>query len=852
MLKQDNTSRPDNNLKRSLLVLAYFLVLLTIVVSLFLRYPEYFIFINLGLIIITIICLLLTISALRNGEKAMSYGGFANELIKKNPHIARIENVQGDVVIQNDKARDLLQNIKAIQFVDEHLSEARSNSGNFAKLELAAEKLKNEKVELVLNENGKEKYYMVSVTPLFLRKIDIFEEKLKINKVKNDAYLFWCLEDVTAEKNLEQIFFEERKYLHDFIDLLPVGLYTCDKDYTIEYANEAFAAFLRTTPAKLQKQNLKNFVSSDCEFFEAKAAYEGPAFFNVSEDYAESFVFQDTVRENKKTKIRGLLLQNLPNDAKLLDNIYEASNKINWLFNSAPVGILFLDRKGSITGSNQKAIDILGYNPEGSEIFAISEDKESLSKTLNSVAKKITSSAFSDIHLKQQDKEKILRIYVTPMKKLHTNTDVSDGFVLYLIDATEQKNLELQFAQAQKMQAMGQLAGGVAHDFNNLLTAMIGFCDLLLQKHGVGDPSFSDLIQIKQNANRAAVLVRQLLAFSRKQPLKPKLIEVTENFVDLHLMLKRILGEQIDLKFYHGQNLGFIKVDPVQFSQVIINLAVNAKDAMNGKGTLTISTRTETITENFQFGDNTIEAGEFVAIDVADTGCGISAENLSRIFEPFFSTKQNVVGSGTGLGLSTVYGIVQQTKGFIKVKSTPKKGTTFSIYLPKFDSQAEGSAEISEKGTKEKPNAVGMGQNMIFGLNLSKVDSSREQIKDVSNIKILFTEDEDSVRAFAVRALKKKGFNVVACNSAENALEKLEEEKDFSLLITDMVMPGMNGVQLAEKVKKQIPDIKIILASGYSEEIARKELKSDADFDFIAKPFSLGDLTQKVFDVLNK
>lgn len=185
------------------------------------------------------------------------------------------------------------------------------------------------------------------------------------------------------------------------------------------------------------------------------------------------------------------------------------------------------------------------------------------------------------------------------------------------------------------MQAVGQLAGGVAHDFNNLLTAMIGFTDLLLQRHGVGDPSFADLIQIKQNANRAAGLVRQLLAFSRKQPLQPKLIDITENFAELSHMLKRILGEQITLKFRHGSDLGFIRVDPVQFSQVIINLAVNAKDAMESNGTLTISTHTDVLAEPYQFGDDTIKPGEFVIIDVSDTGCGIPPENMNRIFDPF-------------------------------------------------------------------------------------------------------------------------------------------------------------------------------------------------------------------------
>ncbi len=454
------------------------------------------------------------------------------------------------------------------------------------------------------------------------------------------------------------------------------------------------------------------------------------------------------------------------------------------------------------------------------------------------------------------------------MQKLHSlHPKQSDGLVIYLIDSTRQKNLELQFAQAQKMQAMGQLAGGVAHDFNNLLTAMIGFCDLLLQRHGVGDPSFTDLIQIKQNANRAAGLVRQLLAFSRKQPLKPKLIDVTENFVELSHMLKRILGEQVILKFSHGSDLGFIRVDPVQFSQVIINLAVNAKDAMNGSGTLTITTRVESLTTPYQFGADTIKPGEFVVVDVADTGCGIPPENLSRIFEPFFSTKQNVVGSGTGLGLAMVYGIVRQTEGFIKVDSSVGRGTTFSIHLPRFENDAEEeklqTADMQKQITakdgtpiltvqEKQTSPVAVNQKLIFGLNVSAIDRRHETEQKAEDIRILFVEDEDSVRTFAIRALQKKGYEVIGCNSAENALEQLENDKDFDLLITDMVMPGMSGAELASIVREKIPGIKILLASGYSEEIARRELASSQDFEFMAKPFSLGDLTKKVFDILNQ
>ena len=393
---------------------------------------------------------------------------------------------------------------------------------------------------------------------------------------------------------------------------------------------------------------------------------------------------------------------------------------------------------------------------------------------------------------------------------------------------------------------------------------MIGFTDLLLQRHGVGDPSFADLIQIKQNANRAAGLVRQLLAFSRKQPLQPKLIDVTDNFAELSHMLKRILGEQITLKFHHGSDLGYIRVDPVQFSQVIINLAVNAKDAMNGNGILTISTRTEALSEPYQFGDDIVKPGEFVVIDVADNGCGIPPENMSRIFDPFFSTKENVVGSGTGLGLAMVYGIVRQTEGFIRVNSAVGRGTIFSIYLPRFENgneaeEDEGSKEIvtGRDGTpilrvQEKIAApLNINQKIIVGLNVSNA-IDRSHTAPAKAARILFVEDEDSVRTFGIRALQKKGYQVVGCSSAENALEFVEKDDNFNLLLTDMVMPGMSGAELTKTLKERLPDLRVILASGYSEEIVRQELDNFDDFDFITKPYSLGDLTAKVFDVLNR
>ena len=287
---------------------------------------------------------------------------------------------------------------------------------------------------------------------------------------------------------------------------------------------------------------------------------------------------------------------------------------------------------------------------------------------------------------------------------------------------------------------------------------------------------------------------------------------------------------------------------------------------MNGNGTLTISTRTYYLPEKYTFGDDIINPGDFVVIDVTDTGCGIPPENLSRIFDPFFTTKENIVGSGTGLGLAMVYGIVRQTEGFIRVESTVGKGTTFSIYLPRFENGPEeempdtpqpvisgrsGQTILKVQETLSAP--ANINQKIIMGLNISNtIDRGSTVAKDGKPARILFVEDEDSVRAFGVRALKKKGYDVVDSSSAENALEILAADADFDLLITDMVLPGLSGAQLTNKVKELHPSIAVILASGYSEDIARQEVSNTNEFEFITKPYSLGDLTAKVFDVLNR
>ncbi|MGB1077204.1 MAG: ATP-binding protein, partial [Bdellovibrionales bacterium] len=390
------------------------------------------------------------------------------------------------------------------------------------------------------------------------------------------------------------------------------------------------------------------------------------------------------------------------------------------------------------------------------------------------------------------------------------------------LDLTQQKTLEEQFAQSQKMQAVGQLAGGVAHDFNNLLTAIIGFCDLLLLRHKPGDPSFADIMQIQQNSNRAANLVRQLLAFSRQQTLRPEVQDLTDILTEVSHLIRRLIGTNIELTLLHGDDLGFIKVDANQIEQVLVNLAVNARDAMDTGGELKITTSMFENKKALTIGEDKMPSGKWVKLDVSDTGTGIPDDVLEHIFEPFFTTKD--VGEGTGLGLATVYGIIRQTGGFLKVDSHVGKGTTFSIYFP------EAEPEETSENTEKK----------------DKIES-----KDLTgSARILLVEDEDPVRAFSTRALTNKGYEVLDANGGATALDilKKEENSQIDLLITDVMMPDMDGPTVAAKIREKHPDLKIIFMSGYTEEKLKEHMGKN--IWFLAKPFTLKTLAEKVKEVL--
>lgn len=395
------------------------------------------------------------------------------------------------------------------------------------------------------------------------------------------------------------------------------------------------------------------------------------------------------------------------------------------------------------------------------------------------------------------------------------------GVLAILQDATALKTLEAQFVQSQKMQAIGQLAGGIAHDFNNLLTAISGHCDLLLLRHKSDDPAYADLIQIHQNANRAAALVGQLLAYSRKQTLKPEKLELEDVLSDLTHLLNRLVGEKISLRLSHGIGMQPIRADRRKLEQVVMNLVVNARDALAEGGVIHIETEALTLRDEMRRDRAVLPPGDYALIRVSDTGCGIPADRLQKIFEPFYTTKKQ--GEGTGLGLSTAYGIVKQSGGFIFVDSTEGEGSVFQLYFPVY--KATATDEIVSAPAPVRPNVV---------------------VRPGEGV-VLLVEDEAPVRAFASRALRMRGYTVLEAESAEEALEKLEDPTlEVDIFVTDVVMPGLDGPTWVKKALEERPNVRVIFVSGYAEDALSEMQARIPNSVFLPKPFSLSDLTATV------
>ncbi|MGK7754999.1 MULTISPECIES: hybrid sensor histidine kinase/response regulator [unclassified Roseovarius] len=485
-------------------------------------------------------------------------------------------------------------------------------------------------------------------------------------------------------------------------------------------------------------------------------------------------------------------------------------------FDELPVPLLKLARSGEVQISNRPARDLLGV--EGCCGKTLSDLMEGLGRSipdwLEDAAQGRGGVHSEFLRVRSDDRETFVQV------TLNRATEAGETV---LSDATKLKSLEEQFAQSQKMQAIGQLAGGVAHDFNNLLTAIAGHCDLLLLRHDQGDPDYGDLIQINQNANRAAALVSQLLAYSRKQTLRPEVMDLRDMLSDLTHLLNRLVGERVILSLSHDPTLWSIRADKRQLEQVLMNLVVNARDAMPEGGDIRIATENVTFREPLRRDRAVVAPGRYVRVTVSDEGVGIAPDKIQKVFEPFFTTKRT--GEGTGLGLSTAYGIVKQTGGFIFADSAPEEGTTFQVLLPAHESLETQATEAAAPAHLP-----------------AKTDGV-----------VLLVEDEAPVRAFASRALELRGLTVLEADSAEAALELLEDPTlEVDVFVSDVVMPGIDGPTWVLQALADRPETRVVFMSGYAEEAFGEVQSRIPDSGFLPKPFSLTELTEMVQHKLNQ
>ncbi|MCJ7526736.1 MAG: PAS domain-containing protein [Methyloceanibacter sp.] len=648
---------------------------------------------------------------------------------------------------------------------------------------------------------------------------------------RKGALVVWQVDEITMDRAREEASFAKVQAAIAYLDSAPAGFFTADADGNIEYLNATLAQWLGLDLSEVAGRPLKleEIMSADSGVLIARTGrgqmQGGTRRFDIDLVKADGTnlpvrILHRLPRPGTSGALaHALVLSRGPGEA---EEAGAAELRFARLFHSAPIAIATVDAQGRISATNSAFMRLFGAAAdEGRKLSLESlvepESHPALRRALDAALARQSLIEPVDIAF-AGDRDRSGRIYLSPIEQTGDN----ESAIAYAIETTEQRALEMQIAQGQKMQAVGQLAGGIAHDFNNMLTAIIGFSDFLLMNHRPTDPAFQDIMNIKQNANRAAGLVRQLLAFSRQQTLRPQVLQLGDVLSELSILLGRLLGENIELSLDQAGDLWPVKADLHQFEQVIINLAVNARDAMPDGGKLVIRTANIGEKESRALGRKEFPAGEYVLIEVSDTGSGMAPEVMQKIFEPFFSTKE--IGRGTGLGLSTVYGIVKQTGGYVFPESEEGKGTVMRVYLPRY---IETAAEVEQ----------------------SKVEERRpEKPKDLTGRgTVLLVEDEDAVRSFAARALGQRGYNVLQATTGVEALEVFNNHQgEVDLVVSDVVMPEMDGPTLFEKLRRQRPDLKVIFISGYAEDAFRQHLAENEDFMFLQKPFDLKELAAAV------
>lgn len=649
------------------------------------------------------------------------------------------------------------------------------------------------------------------------------------------ATMLWRVADVTGERQRQEGVFQELQHAIAFLDHAPAGFLSAEPDGNVPYMNKTLANWLGydLTQVGSGGATLGSIVANN------GAALLAAVSGSPGEVRTEQIDLDLRCRDGKPLPVRLLhqvafgqdgaagasrtLVLNRAAGEKPEEGLRAAEVRLARFFNSTPMAIATLDGEGRVLDSNAAFAKLLpqalksGQAKEPWSLLAgLGErDGEALKKAVQDAIDGRSDVKPVNVSFEEGAGPRSARFFVSPVEDAGQK-----GAMIYGLDTTEQRKLQEEFAQSQKMNAVGQLAGGIAHDFNNMLTAIIGYSDFLLSSHRPTDPSFKDIRQIKATAERAAGLTRQLLAFSRRQTLRPQVLQLGDALSELQMLLRRVVGEKNELEFRHGRDLWFVKADLTQFEQVIINLVVNARDAMpESGGKVQIRTRNVAKAECASFDEPHLTPADYVLVEVEDNGGGIPPDVMEKIFEPFFTTKE--VGKGTGLGLSTVFGIVKQSSGFIFASSEVGKGTVFRIFLPRYIPEEKETPQKESEAAKPQGDYTGQGV-------------------------ILLVEDEDAVRAIGARSLKTRGFTVLEATTGLEALDVVEEVGGkIDLIVSDVVMPEMDGPAMYAELRKRGVKAKVIFVSGYAEEAFAKNLP-EGEFGFLPKPFSIKQLVETV------
>jgi two-component system cell cycle sensor histidine kinase/response regulator CckA len=666
----------------------------------------------------------------------------------------------------------------------------------------------------------------------------IFYANISITSVEigGGIYNIGFFRDVTQRKKAAEALSESERKYRTILESMEEGYYESDLRGNLTFFNDPICKISGYTRDELMGMNSRNYLSPET----AKKVYEifnkvyqtGKPVSKVCHEFIKKDGSKTTVEasaslirdsEDKPVGFRGIM-RDVTEENKIEAELMQTKSFLQNIFDSSAEGIITTDLHGNIIYTSPRVKDILLYNQEeliGKKAYSFYRNgKEDAKAIMKALTEKGELRSHEIKFIRRDGRPVDINLSASFLKD---ETGETIGTLGIYSDITEEKRLEAQLLQSQKMEAIGTLAGGVAHDFNNILTTIIGNCHFALTSLQKEDPLFEDIEDIKRAGERAADLTRQLLAFSRKQLIQPKILDINEVLTDMGKMISRLIGEDIEMSMATAPDLWHVEADPGQIEQIVMNLVVNAKDAMPRGGMLTIETANVVLNEDYLLDQGIVgEAGNFVMFAISDNGIGMDKETQEHIFEPFYTSKGS--DKGTGLGLSTIYGIVKQNRGYVFVYSEPMQGSTFKVYLP-------GTEKEASRESKEQYIAKGLGGSET----------------------VLIVEDDSNVRKLLRNSLKKKGYRILEAENGENALRVGQtHDGSIDLILTDVVMPKMSGKELAKRMEKIDPHVKVIFMSGYTDDAIVKHGILPQGQQYIQKPFTPNSLVRKVREVLDK